>query len=195
MIRAMIFLAAMACALAAAAQGYPSQPLKIIVAFPPGGGADVSARILAAQLAESIGQSVLVENLAGAGGTIGTARAAQAAPDGYTLLVGTPSTHGTNVAVYTKLNYDPVRDFAPVALLGSSPLMLLTNPAFPAASVGDLLALARAKPGEINYASYGNGSINHLAADLFSSLADIHATPVPYKPRTPPLPHLLAARL
>ncbi len=195
MIRAMVFLAAMAAALPAAAQSYPSQPVKIIVAFPPGGGADVSARILAAQLAEGIGQTVVVENLAGAGGTIGTARAAQAAPDGYTLMVGTPSTHGTNVAVYTKLSYDPVRDFAPVALLGSSPLMLLTNPAFPAASVRDLVTLARTKPGEINYASYGNGSINHLAGELFSSLADIKVTHVPYKGGAPAIADLLGGRV
>src|SRR6266850_6289241 len=158
----------LACALLAFgsnvfSQTYPTQPLKLIVAFPPGGGADVSARILATHLGEQLGQSVLVENVTGAGGTIGTARAAQATADGYTLLVGTPSTHGANVAVYPKLSYDPVRDFAPIMLIGSSPLMVLATPSFEANSVKELISIARAKPGEINYASYGNGSINHLA--------------------------------
>ena len=195
MLRALVLLAAVAAVLPAAAQTYPAQPVKVIVAFPPGGGADVSARIMAAQLTEAIGQTVVVENLAGAGGTIGTARAAQAAPDGYTLMVGTPSTHGSNVAVYAKLSYDPVRDFAPVVLLGSSPLMLLANPAFPAASVKDLLSLARAKPGDINYASYGNGSINHLAGELFSSLANIKVTHIPYKGGAPAIADLIGGRV
>lgn len=179
----------------AGAQQYPSQPIKLIVAFPPGGGADVSARILAIHLGAELGQTVLVENLAGAGGTVGTARAAQAAPDGYTLMVGTPSTHGANVAVYSKLSYNPVKDFAPVALLGSSPFMLIAHPGFPANSVKELLALAKAKPGEVNYASYGNGSINHLAGELFSSLAGIEVTHVPYRGGAPAIADLLAGRV
>lgn len=180
---------------AAFSQPYPTQPVKLIVAFPPGGGADVSARILAAHLGEQLGQSVVVENVSGAGGTIGTARAAQAAPDGYTLLVGTPSTHGANVAVYPKLSYDPVRDFAPIMLIGSSPLMVLAAPSFQANSVKELVAIARAKPGEINYASYGNGSINHLAGELFSSLADIKVSHVPYRGGAPALADLMAGRV
>src|SRR5581483_11320016 len=159
----------------------PAQPVKLLVAFAAGGGADAAARILAASLGEQLGQTVVVENVSGAGGTIGTARAAHAAPDGYTLLVGTPSTHGSNVAVYEHLSYDPVKDFVPIMLIGSSPLMLLASPSFEAKSVRDLIALAKANPGRINYASYGTGSINHLAGEYFASLADIDVTHVPYR--------------
>jgi tripartite-type tricarboxylate transporter receptor subunit TctC len=177
------------------AQQYPTQPIKLLVAFPAGGGADVAARILAVSLGEQLGQSVVVENISGAGGTIGTARAAHATPDGYTLLVGTPSTHGSNVAVYSNLDYDPVRDFAPVMLIGTSPFMLLASPSFEAKSVKDLVALAKAKPGQINYASYGNGSINHLAGELFASLADIDVTHVPYRGSAPAIVDLIAGRV
>jgi tripartite-type tricarboxylate transporter receptor subunit TctC len=193
--RRLLVLLLLACALPASAQHYPSQPIKLIVAFPPGGGADAAARILAASLGEQLGQSVVVENYAGAGGTIGTARAAHAAPDGYTLLVGTPSTHGANVAVYEHLNYDPVKDFAPVMLIGSSPFMLLATPSFEAKSVKDLIAAAKATPGKVNYASYGNGSINHLAGELFASLAGIDVTHVPYRGGGPAMVDLIAGRV
>jgi tripartite-type tricarboxylate transporter receptor subunit TctC len=177
------------------AQQYPTQPIKLLVAFPAGGGADVAARVLAASLGEQLGQSVVVENISGAGGTIGTARAAHATPDGYTLLVGTPSTHGSNVAVYSSLDYDPVRDFVPVMLIGTSPFMLLASPSSDAKSVKDLIALAKAKPGQINYASYGNGSINHLAGELFASLADINVTHIPYRGSAPAMTDLIAGRV
>lgn len=183
----------LACSAGSAwAQQYPAQPIKLLVAFPAGGGADAAARILAAALGEQLGQGVVVENISGAGGTIGTARAAHATPDGYTLLVGTPSTHGSNVAVYAKLDYDPVRDFVPVMLIGTSPFMLLASPSFEAKSVQDLVALARARPGQINYASYGNGSINHLAGELFASLADIDVAHVPYRGSAPAMTDLIA---
>jgi tripartite-type tricarboxylate transporter receptor subunit TctC len=186
----------LACAvLPAWAQQYPAQPIKLLVAFPAGGGADVAARILAVSLGEQLGQSVVVENISGAGGTIGTARAAHAAPDGYTLLVGTPSTHGSNVAVYASLDYDPVRDFVPVMLIGTSPFMLLASNSFEAKSVKELIALAKAKPGQLNYASYGNGSINHLAGELFASLADIDVTHVPYRGSAPAMTDLIAGRV
>ena len=195
MIRVLACLVLALWAPVAFAQAYPTQPIRLLVAFPPGGGADVAARILAAGLGEQLGQSVVVENVSGAGGTIGTARAAHAAADGYTLLVGTPSTHGANVAVYDKLNYDPVRDFAPIMLIGSSPLMLLASPSFDVKSVKDLVATARAKPGAVNYASYGTGSINHLAGELFASLADIDVTHVPYRGGAPALADLIAGRV
>ena len=177
------------------AQQYPTHPIKLLVAFPAGGGADVAARILAASLGEQLGQSVIVENVSGAGGTIGTARAAHAAPDGYTLLVGTPSTHGSNVAVYSSLDYDPMRDFAPVMLIGTSPFMLLASSSFEAKSVQDLIAIAKAKPGQINYASYGIGSINHLAGELFASLAGIDVAHVPYRGSAPAMTDLIAGRV
>jgi tripartite-type tricarboxylate transporter receptor subunit TctC len=191
----LIFAVIATPAFAQSPQPYPSQPIRVLVAFPPGGGADVAARILAASLGAELGQSVVVENVSGAGGTIGTARAAHAAADGYTLLVGTPSTHGANVAVYENLNYDPVRDFAPVMLIGSSPLMLLASPSFEIKSVKDLLATAKARPGAVNYASYGTGSINHLAGELFASLADIEVTHVPYRGGAPALADLIAGRV
>jgi tripartite-type tricarboxylate transporter receptor subunit TctC len=193
--RRLLALLLLACALPASAQQYPSQPVKLIVAFPPGGGADAAARILAASLSEQLGQAVVVENYAGAGGTIGTARAAHAAPDGYTLLVGTPSTHGANGAVYEHLNYDPVKDFAPVMLIGSSPFMLLATKSFAPNSVKELVAEAKAHPGKVNYASYGNGSINHLAGELFASLADIDVTHVPYRGGGPAMVDLIAGRV
>lgn len=188
------FLLALAV-LPAWAQQYPAQQIKLLVAFPAGGGADVAARILASSLGDQLGQSVIVENVSGAGGTIGTARAAHATPDGYTLFVGTPSTHGSNVAVYSKLDYDPVRDFAPVMLIGASPFMLLAAPSFEAKSVKDLIALAKAKPGLVNYASYGNGSINHLAGELFASLANIDVAHIPYRGSAPAMTDLIAGRV
>ena len=182
-------------ALPAAAQQYPAKPVQLIVAFPAGGGADVAARVLAAALGEELGGTVVVENVSGAGGRIGTARAAHAAPDGYTLFLGTPSTHGTNVAVYSNLSYDPVKDFTPIMLLGTSPFMLLAAPGFEAKSVQELIALAKARPGQVNYASYGTGSINHLVGELFASLAGIDVTHVPYRGSAPAITDLIAGRV
>src|SRR4051794_32402551 len=176
-------------------QAFPAQPLKLIVAFPPGGGADVAARIVAHEMGQQLGQSMVVENVGGAGGTIGAARAAQATPDGYTLFLGTPSTHGTNPAVYPKLPYDPVKDFAPIAFIGSSPFMLITRPDFKASTVKELISEARANRGQLNYASYGNGSINHLIGENFLSMADIKAGHVPYRGGAPAMQDLMAGRV
>ena len=187
-------LLAIGCMATAHAQQYPAQPIKMIVPFPIGGGADLAARVIASNLANSLGQPVVVENYGGAGGTIGTAKAAQAAPDGYTIFVGTPSTHGTNVAVFEKLSYDPIRDFAPIGLIGTSPFLLIVHPAVPAASAGELIALARSKPGELNYASFGNGSINHLGAELFNSMANIDVRHIPYRGGAPALADLIGGR-
>jgi tripartite-type tricarboxylate transporter receptor subunit TctC len=176
------------------AQQYPAQPIKMIVPFPVGGGADVAARVVAQHLGADLGQSVVVENYGGAGGTIGTAKAAQAAPDGYTVFVGTPSTHGTNVAVFPKLSYDPIRDFSPIGLIGTSPFLLIVHPSVPAASAKDLIALAKSKPGELNYASFGNGSINHLGAELFNSMAGIDVRHIPYRGGAPALADLIGGR-
>src|SRR4029078_1645633 len=179
----------------AAAQTYPGKPIQLIVAFPAGGGADVAARVLANALGNELGQSVVVENVSGAGGTIGTAKDAHASPDGYTLFLGTPSTHGTNPAVYPSLPYDPVKDFAPVMLIGTSPFMLLVAPNSEAKSVQDLIALAKAKPGQLNYASYGNGSINQIVGELFASMAGIDVTHVPYKGSAPAMNDVIAGRV
>jgi len=144
----------------ARAQDYPSQTLKIVVPFTPGGGVDVVARIVAPKLAEELAQTVIIENRGGAGGMLGAAAVAQSPPDGYTFLLGTGSTHGTNSSVYAKISYDPVRDFVPVVLVSTSPLLLVVRPTLPAKNVSELIALARGKPGELTFGSYGTGSIN-----------------------------------
>jgi tripartite-type tricarboxylate transporter receptor subunit TctC len=176
------------------AQQYPTQPIKMIVPFPVGGGADIAARVVATHLGASLGQTVVVENYGGAGGTIGTAKAAQALPDGYTIFVGTPSTHGTNIAVFEKLSYHPVRDFSPIGLIGTSPFLLIAHPSVPANSASELIKLARSKPGELNFASFGNGSINHLGAELFNSMANIDVRHIPYRGGAPALSDLIAGR-
>jgi tripartite-type tricarboxylate transporter receptor subunit TctC len=178
------FLAALAFTGSAAGQ-YPTQTIRMIVPFPVGGGADLAARVVAANISPLLGQAVVVENYGGAGGTIGTAKAAQATPDGYTIFVGTPSTHGTNKAVLANLSYDPIRDFSPIALIGTSPFLLIVNPGVPAKSANELIALAKSKPGELNYASFGNGSINHLGAELFNSMAGIDVKHIAYRGGAP----------
>src|SRR5437660_1544387 len=159
----------LAIALPANAQDYPNQTLKIVVPFVAGGGVDVVARIIAPNLSEELGQSVIIENRGGAGGMLGAAAVAQSPPDGYTLLFGTGSTHGTNSNVYARLPYDPVREFAPVVLVSTSPLLLIVRAASPAKSVVEFIALARSREGQLSFGSYGTGSINHLAAELFNS--------------------------
>src|SRR2546429_196011 len=170
----MLLLVAMVLGYAAAsapAQEFPSQTLKIVVPFVAGGGVDVVARIVAPKLGEELGQSVIIENRGGAGGVLGAAAVAQSPPDGYALLCGTGSTHGTNSSIYPRLSYDPVRDFVPIVLVSSSPLLLVAATSLPAGSVKELIDLAHARPGELSFASYGTGSINHLAAELFNSMA------------------------
>jgi tripartite-type tricarboxylate transporter receptor subunit TctC len=179
----------------ARAQDYPNQTVKIVVPFVAGGGVDVVARIIAPRLSEELGQPVIIENRGGAGGMLGAAAVAQSPPDGYTFLLGTGSTHGTNSSVYSKLSYDPVRDFAPVALVSTSPLVLIVPPSLPVTSVGELIALARGKPGELSFGSYGTGSINHLAAELFNSMAKIQANHIPYRGAAPAMTDLIAGRL
>ena len=180
--------------LAAQAQTYPNQTIKMIVPFPVGGGADLAARVVATNLSPMVGQPVVVENYGGAGGTIGTAKAAQATPDGYTIFVGTPSTHGTNKAVLANLSYDPIRDFSPIGLIGTSPFLLIVHPGVPATSAKELISLAKSKPGELNYASFGNGSINHLGAELFNSMANIDVRHIPYRGGAPALADLIGGR-
>ena len=179
----------------AIAQDHPNQTLKIIVPFAAGGGVDVVARIITPRLGEELGQSVIIENRGGAGGMLGAAAVAQAPPDGTTLLFGTGSTHGTNSSVYSRLSYDPVKDFVPIVLVSSSPLLLVVPPSLPASSVNDLIALGRNRPGELSFASYGTGSINHLGAELFNSMANIHANHVPYRGSAPALADLIAGRI
>jgi tripartite-type tricarboxylate transporter receptor subunit TctC len=188
-------LAAGAAASSVRAHHYPEQAIKIVVPFTPGGGVDAVARIVAPKLSELLGQPIIIENRGGAGGMLGAAAVAQSPPDGYTLLVGTGSTHGTNAVVYSRISYDPVRDFAPIVLISSSPLLLIVPPSLPAKSVAELIALARGRPGELSFGSYGTGSINHLGAELFNFMAGIQAGHVPYRGSAPALTDLIGGRL
>jgi tripartite-type tricarboxylate transporter receptor subunit TctC len=163
----------------AQAQPFPNRPIRFIVPFPAGGVSDVAARVIGQKLTERWGQQVLVENRLGAGGTIGTALAAAARPDGYTLLMGSSTELALNPNLYAKLSYDTLRDFAPVALIGQAPLLAVVHPALPVKSLKDLQALARARPGELNFASTGNGSTLHVGAEMFLAAAGVTMTHVP----------------
>jgi tripartite-type tricarboxylate transporter receptor subunit TctC len=166
------------------AQTYPTKPVRLLVPFAPGGGADITGRAIAQKLAEGLGQQVVVDNRAGAASNIGTELAARSAPDGYTLLLIGPN-HTTNVSLFAKLNYDPIKDFEPISLVTSAPYVLLVHPSLPVRNVKELIALARAKPGQLNYGSSGNGTAGHLAMELVKTQAKIDLQHVPYKGSQP----------
>jgi tripartite-type tricarboxylate transporter receptor subunit TctC len=190
-------LAAAATLLAAvgAAAAYPERPVRLVVPFPAGGGADFMARALAQKLSAQLGQPVVLDHRAGAGGTIAAEVVAGAAPDGYTLVFGTVGTHAINVSLYAKLRYDPVKDFAPVSLTHLAPRVLVVHPSVPAKTVPELIALARAKPGELTFGSAGSGGTNHLSGELFKSMAGIDLVHVPYKGSAPASVDLLGGRI
>ncbi|MGB6660519.1 MAG: tripartite tricarboxylate transporter substrate binding protein, partial [Xanthobacteraceae bacterium] len=167
------------------AQDYPTRPVTIVVAQPPGGGTDIIARIIANQLSIQMGQPVVVENKAGAGTVVGTAFAASAAPDGYTLLTGLTANMAVNPSLFAKLAYDPIRDFTPVGMLATFPFAVVASNNFPAHSIKELIEMAKAKPGDINFASGGNGTGQHLSTELFELEAGIRMTHVPYRGATP----------
>lgn len=174
----------MACAFAqgAAAQAWPGKPLKLVVPFTAGGSTDVVARIVADKLSPRLGQPVVVDNKAGAGGSIGSDFVAKSPPDGHTLLVGTSSTLAIAQHVYTKLAYSPTRDLTPVTLLGTADIMVVVNPTrVPSRNIRDLIAYGKANPGKLSFASGGNGSISHLLGDYFSSMSKVEMIHVPYK--------------
>jgi len=162
------------------AQSYPAKPVRIIVPFPPGAGADITTRLFAPRLSEALGQSVVVENRAGAAGNIGAEVVARAAPDGYTLLTA-PASIAISQTLYKKLSFDLLRDFQAVSMLASVPFLLVVHPSLPVKNVKDLIALAKARPGQLNYASTGNGSSPHLTAEMLKMQARIDAVHVPYK--------------
>jgi len=172
---------------AVAADTYPSRPITIIVPFTSGGGTDIMARLIAEKLTRSLGRSVVVENKPGAGGTLGTDIAARAAPDGYTLMLGSVSTISINPSLYKNLGTDPLTDLAPISLIGSTPSILAVPNSLPVSSVQELIALAKEKPGSVNFGSAGYGTSHHLAGELFKMQAGIQATHVPYKGSAPAL--------
>ncbi len=176
------------------AQSYPVKPIRLIVPYPPGGATDIFGRILGARLGELLGQQIVPEQRAGAAGVLGAEAAARAAPDGYTLVVGQASNLAINQHLMSKLPYDPVKDFAPITLIATSPNLLVVHPSLPARSVNDLVALAKARPGSINYASAGNGSPGHLAAEYFKKLAKVDIVHIPYKGATPALTDVIAGQ-
>ena len=159
---------------------YPAKQVRLVVPFPPGGGTDTLARIYGQKLGEALGQQVIIDNRPGGGTNIGAEIAAKAAPDGYTALMGNIA-HAINVTLYTKLSYDLVKDFAPVTLLASTPNILVVHPSIPVKSVKELIVLAKSRSGQLDYASSGSGSSSHLAAELFSNMAGVKMTHIPYK--------------
>ncbi|NBS59256.1 MAG: tripartite tricarboxylate transporter substrate binding protein [Betaproteobacteria bacterium] len=184
--RALFALLAALAAASAFAQPYPSKPIRLLLAFPPGGPTDINARIFAQKLGESMNQQVVVDNKPGAGGNIAAAEAAKSAPDGYTIFYNT-SAISIAPSLYSKLNYDVAKDFAPVALTATVPLVLVINPAIPAKSVKELVAFAKANPAKMNYGSSGSGTITHLAGALFAAQMGLTMQHIPYKGSAPAL--------
>lgn len=179
----------------AQAPSFPKQPVTLVVPFPAGGPTDAMARVLALKLGERLGQQVVVENRGGAGGSIGAEFVARAPADGYTLLFGTTGIMAFNPSLYSKLRYDPLKDFAPISLMAITMNVLVVNPQMPARNLSELVKLAKAKPGEITYGSAGNGSTNHISGELLRTTADIQISHVPYKGSAPALVDLLGGRI
>jgi tripartite-type tricarboxylate transporter receptor subunit TctC len=186
---------ALGAAPAAQAADYPAKPIHIVVPYPPGGSADLIGRMVGERLAQSLGQPVVVDNKAGASGSIGSDAVARAAPDGYTLLVAISDTHAINPAVMPRLPYDPQKDFAPVALMATQPMLLAVGRNMPARTLGELVELARQKPGSLTYASNGKGGLQHLAMELFSRAAKTKLLHVPYKGAGPALSDVIGGQV
>jgi tripartite-type tricarboxylate transporter receptor subunit TctC len=182
------------CAIAAA-EGYPDRPVTLVVPFPPGGSTSIVARIIADRMSDTLGQQIVVDNRGGAGGTLATRQVAKSAPDGYTILLAYTGTLATGPTLYPNAGYDPRADFAPIGLIGSAPTLLVVHPSVPATSLQELIALAKAKPGTINYGSAGIGTVAHIAGELLSTLAGINIVHVPYKGTGPALVDLLGGQV
>ena len=193
---AMLFVFAATAADAATTAGsYPDRTIRMIVPFPPGGGVDIVARMVAKDMSERMGQSVVVDNRAGAGGVLGSEIVAKATPDGYTLLMGNVATHAVNPNLHKKLSYDALKDFEPVSRVAEVPGILLIHPSLPVDSVKQLIAFAKSRPGQLTYGSAGNGTPTHLAAELLKSMANVNIVHVPYKGTPPALSDLLGGQI
>ncbi len=178
----------------AAAQQYPTKPVRFVIAFPPGGPSDILTRLVGTKLSELIGQPVVFDNRPGAGGNVAGEVAAKSPPDGYTLLMGNNSILAANATLYKSMNFDPVKDLAPVVLVASQPNILVVHPSLPVKSVKELIALARARPGQLNYASSGSGAAAHMAAELFKAMTKTSMVHIPYKGAGPALIDMLAGQ-
>ncbi len=193
--RLLLAAAVLVFAGSALAQTWPSKPVRLIVPYPPGGSADILARAIGQKLAEGLGQQVVIDNRPGAGTAIGAEATAKAAADGYTVMLGTVSSHAINPALTPGLKYDPVKDFAPVSLVASIPFALIVHPSLPVHSVKELIALAKSKPGALNFSSAGTGTSNHLAGELFKSMTGTFMVHIPYKGSAPALNDLIAGQV
>ena len=187
--------AALAGAIPAKAQDYPTRPITLIVPYTPGGGNDAMARVVADKMSVALGQQIVIENRGGAGGSIATRQVARAAPDGYTLGLGGTGTLAIDPTLYPNVGYDPRKDFAPVGLIATSALVVLVNPSLPAKTIGEFIALAKAEPGKINFASAGAGSGIHLGTELLAYMAGIKLTHIPYKGSAPALTDLIGGHV
>ncbi|HTE13528.1 MAG TPA: tripartite tricarboxylate transporter substrate binding protein [Burkholderiales bacterium] len=176
------------------AQTYPAKPIRIIIPFPIGGIADVFARVIGGKLNEAWGQPVVIENRAGAGGNIAAEYVVKSPPDGYTLVVGSIGTHAVNVSLFKKIPFDPVRDFAPISMMLEAEGLLVLHPSVPAKNIKELIALAKARPGQIIYASAGNGTAGHLSGELLKSMAKVDMVHVPYKGNVPAITDLIGGQ-
>jgi tripartite-type tricarboxylate transporter receptor subunit TctC len=194
MIKRLLTLTLVWGALAANAQSFPSKPIKMVVPFPAGGTVDFFARVVSTKLSESLGQPVLVENRAGAGGNIAVEAVAKSPADGYTLLMGSEIV-AINTSLYSRLSYDPIKDLAPITLVGTVPNILIVNPALPANSVKELIALAAKSPGKISFASTGQGTSSHLSSELFKLMANVDITHIPYKGGPPAVADLIGGQV
>ncbi|MGZ8994002.1 MAG: tripartite tricarboxylate transporter substrate binding protein [Burkholderiaceae bacterium] len=193
--RLLILIACALCAASASAQQFPFKPVRIINPFAPGGATDIIARQMAQKLTEGWGQAVVVENRAGASGAIGVEMVAKSPPDGYTLLIATQTTHAANPALYPKLPYDAAKDFAPLTLAGSTPLALMVKPSLPVSSVKELIEFAKKNPAKLVYASGGNGTSQHLTAELLKSMSSTYMLHIPYRGAGPALTDLLGGQV
>ena len=180
--------------LAAAAEIYPGRPLRLIVPYPPGGGTDITSRLIARRLGEIFGQQVIVDNRSGGAGNLGCEIAARSAPDGYTMLTAGIS-FSINVSLFSKLNYDPVKDFDPVSLVATVPLIAVVHPSVPATSIRELIELAKARPGTLNYGSGGSGTANHIAGELFKYMTGTNIVHVPYKGGGPAMADIVGGQI
>ena len=190
-----LFFALVFSVTTAQAQPWPAKPIRLMVPFPPGGSTDIVARIVAQKLSERLGQSIVIENRGGAGGTLGTAVVAKAAPDGYTLGVASTTTHVVAPSVYARLEYDPVKDFAPVGLMAVSPYLLAVTPSLPVKTLQELIALAKKQPGKLNYASAGVGSTTQLAMEMLKSASGTFMLHIPYNGNGPAGTALIAGQV